>query len=214
MLAPTLRRDAGDRAFQNFEQGLLHAFARDVPRDARILGLAGDLVDFVDVDDAALGLGDVEVSGLEQPYQNVLDVLTDVARFGERGRVGDREGHVQDARQGLRQECLAHAGRPDQEDIALVELDVVVATGVGIDAFVVVIDGDGERLLGAILPDHILVQHVLYFGRRGDLRDRFGDFALFVLRQNLIAKRDALIADIDRRPGDELPDGILGFTAK
>jgi len=51
-----------------------------------------------------------------------------------------------------------------------------------------------------------LVQHVLDLGGRGDLRDRFGDFALFVLRQDLIAERDALIADVDRRPGDEFPD--------
>jgi len=104
--------------------------------------------------------------------------------------------------------------RADQQDVALVELDLVIAARVGIDALVVIVDGDGEGLLGTVLPDHVLVQHILDFGRRGDLRDGFGDFALFVLRQNLIAERDALIADIDRRPGDELPDGILGFTAK
>src|SRR5881396_3288396 len=84
----------------------------------------------------------------------------------------------------------------------------------GVDALVVIVNGNGERLLGTVLPDHVLVQHILDFRGRGDLRDGFGDFALFVLRQNLIAERDALIANVDRRPGNEFPDGILGFTAK
>jgi hypothetical protein len=46
------------------------------------------------------------------------------------------------------------------------------------------------------------------------LRDGFGDFALFVLGEDLIAECDALITNVDRRPGDELPDGILGFAAE
>jgi hypothetical protein len=45
-----------------------------------VLGLAADLVDLVDVDDAALGLGDVVVGGLEQLEQDVLDVLAHIAR--------------------------------------------------------------------------------------------------------------------------------------
>src|SRR2546425_1183306 len=206
VLAAALRRNAGDRAFQNLEQRLLHAFTRDVPGDARVLGLARDLVDFVDVDDAALCLGDVEVGRLQQPYQDVLDILADVAGFGEGGGVRNGERHVEDARQRLGQQRLADAGRADQEDVALVELDLVIAARVGVDAFVVIVDVDGEGLLGAVLPDHILVQHILDFGGRGDLRDGFGDFALFVLRQNLIAERDALVANVDRRPGDEFPD--------
>ena len=89
--------------------------------------LARDLVDLVDVDDAALALGDVEVAGLEQPDENVLDVFADVAGFGQRGRVGDRERNVEDARQRLREQRLADAGGADEQDVRLVELDVVVA---------------------------------------------------------------------------------------
>ena len=100
---------------------------RHVARDARVLRLARDLVDLVDVDDAALALGDVEVAGLEQPDEDVLDVLADVAGFGERRRVGDRERHVEDARQRLREQRLADARRADQQDVRLVELDVVLA---------------------------------------------------------------------------------------
>jgi len=52
---------------------------------------------------------------LEQPHENVLDVLAHVARFGQRGGVGDRERHVQDAREGLREQRLPHAGWADEE---------------------------------------------------------------------------------------------------
>src|SRR5204862_2209075 len=55
MLAPTLRRHRGDGAFHDLEQGLLHALARDVAGDRGVVGLAADLVDLVDVDDAARG---------------------------------------------------------------------------------------------------------------------------------------------------------------
>src|SRR6185503_15987929 len=214
MLAAALRRHACHRAFENLEQRLLHAFARHVARDAGVLRLACDLVDLVDVDDPALGFGDVEVRRLQQPHENVLDVLADVAGFGEGRGVRDREGHVEDARQGLRQQRLTHAGRADQEDVALVELNLVLAPRVGIDALVVIVDGNGEGLLGALLPDHILVQHVLDFLWRGDLRDGFRDFALFVLRQNLVTQRDALVANVHGRAGDELPDRILGLAAE
>src|SRR5881394_4080814 len=214
VLAAALGRHARHRAFEDLEQRLLDAFARHVARDARVLRLAGDLVDLVDVDDAALGFGHVEVRGLQQPNQDVLHVLADVARFGERGRVGDGEGHVQDARQRLRQERLAHAGGTDQEDVALVELDLRFASLVRVDALVVVVDRHGERLLRLLLADHVLVQHVFDLGGDGDLGDRLGDLALLVLRQDLVAEGDALIANVDRRAGNELPDRVLRLAAE
>ena len=126
VLAAALRRNRRDRALEDLEQRLLHAFAGHVARDARVLRLARDLVDLVDVDDAALALGDVEVAGLEQTDENVLDVFADVAGFGERRRVGDRERNVEDARERLREQRLADARRADEQDVRLVELDVVV----------------------------------------------------------------------------------------
>jgi hypothetical protein len=53
MLAAALRRHRGDRAFDQLQQRLLHAFARNVAGDGRVVRLARDLVDLVDVDDAA-----------------------------------------------------------------------------------------------------------------------------------------------------------------
>ncbi len=126
MLASALRRHRGDRALDELEQRLLHALARDVARDRRVVGLARDLVDLVDVDDARLRLLDVVVALLQQLLNDVLDVLADVAGLGQRGGIGDRERHVQQPRQGLGQQRLAAAGRADQQDVALGELDLVL----------------------------------------------------------------------------------------
>jgi len=66
MLAPALRRHGGDRALHDLQQRLLNALARHVAGDRGIVRLAADLVDFVDVDDAALGPLDVVVRRLQQ----------------------------------------------------------------------------------------------------------------------------------------------------
>ena len=86
MLASALRRHTRHRAFYDLEQGLLHALARYVAGDRRVVGFAGNLVDLVDVDNAALRALDVVVGGLEQLENDVLDVFTNVAGFGQRGR--------------------------------------------------------------------------------------------------------------------------------
>src|SRR3546814_8401407 len=65
MLAPALRRHAGHGALDQLEQRLLHALARHVAGDRRVFGLARDLVDLVDVDDALLRLVDVVVRSEE-----------------------------------------------------------------------------------------------------------------------------------------------------
>src|SRR5438093_6853049 len=110
MLAPALRRHRRDRPFDQLQERLLHAFAGDVPGDRGIVGLARDLVDLVDVDDAALRLVDVVIAVLEELLDDVLHVLADVARLGERGRVGDHERNVQQPRHRLREQRLARPG--------------------------------------------------------------------------------------------------------
>src|SRR5205807_2455967 len=110
MLAAALGRHRGGGALEDLQQRLLHALARDVTGNRRVLALAGDLVDLVDVDDAGLGLLDVVVGGLDELEEDVLDVLADVARLGQRRGVGDGEGHVEHAGERLGQEGLAAAG--------------------------------------------------------------------------------------------------------
>ena len=62
----------------------------DVAGDADVLGLAPDLVDLIDVDDAASSARlDVVVGGLEEAKDDVLDILAHVAGLGQGGGVGD-----------------------------------------------------------------------------------------------------------------------------
>ena len=97
MLAAALRRYIRDRALQELEQRLLHALARDVADDRRVVGFAGNLVDLVDIDNTALHALGIVVRRLQQLENNVLDVLADIASFGKRRRVGDGERNVENA---------------------------------------------------------------------------------------------------------------------
>src|ERR1043165_7266897 len=51
MFASTLWWNITCADFQNFQQGLLHSFAGDVPSDAHVVGFTADLVDLVNVND-------------------------------------------------------------------------------------------------------------------------------------------------------------------
>jgi hypothetical protein len=159
VLAATLRRNRRLRALEDLQQCLLHALARHVARDRRVLALASNLVDLVDVDDAGLCAFDVIVSGLNQLEQNVLDILADVPRLGQRGRIGDGERHVEHLGKRLREVGLAAAGGAKHQDVGLGQLDGLGARVthllLRLDALVMVVDGDGQRLLGGVLTDDV-----------------------------------------------------------
>src|SRR5204863_6553097 len=112
-------RDRGGLALEDLEQRLLYALAGHVARRRRGAALAGDLVDLVDADDAARGLLDVAAGGAEQRLDDALDILADVAGLGERGRIRDRERHIELLGEGLGEQRLTGAGRADQQDVAL-----------------------------------------------------------------------------------------------
>ena len=109
MLAPARGRHGGDRAFDDLQEGLLHAFARHVAGDGGVLGLAANLVDLVDVDDALLSLLDVTIGLLNEAQENVLHVLADVASLRQGRGVNDGERHVKQAGQAARQVGLTRA---------------------------------------------------------------------------------------------------------
>ena len=218
MLATALGRDRGRRAFEDLQQRLLDPFAGDVAGQRRVLRLARDLVDLVDVDDSGLGLLDVVVGGLDQLEQDVLDVLADVAGLGQRGRVGDREGHVENPGKGLGEQGLAATGRAEQHDVRLLELDLGVL-GLGhADPLVVVVDGDRKGLLGRGLADHVLVEHLVDLLRLRQVLEvdagRSAGCGDHLLVDDLVAEVDAFVADVDAGTGDQLLDLTLRFAAE
>ena len=77
-----------------------------------------------------------------------------------------------------------------------------------------VVNRHRQRLLRLLLTDHVLVEDVLDLLRRRYLGYSLRYLSLLVLRQNLIAERNALVADVDRRAGNELPDRVLGLSAE
>ncbi len=167
MLASALRRNVGNGAFEDLQQRLLHAFAGDVAGDGRVLVLAADLVDFVDIDDAGLRAGDIAVGGLQQLEDDVFDILADVTGFGERGGVNDGEGNVEHLGQGLRQQSFAGAGGTNQQDVRFRQLDIAAALAVHVDALVVVVNRNCQLLLGLLLSDDVLVEKRLDLIRLG-----------------------------------------------
>src|SRR5262249_37962563 len=202
LLRPVARavgRDGRGLALEDLEERLLHALARDVARRRRHAALARDLVDLVDADDAARGALDVAAGVAVERLDHRLHVLADVAGLGQRGRVGDGEGDVELAGERLREERLAAAGRSEEHDVALLDLDLG-GLAAHPDALVVVVDGDGERLLRARLSDDVAIELGDDFLRCGVLRTLGGLF----LGEDVVAQPDALVADEDPRPGDEL----------
>ena len=83
MLAPALRRHGSNRPFHDLQKRLLDALARHVAGDRGIVGFARNLVDLVDIHNAALSALDVIVGRLQQLQDDVLDVLADVAGLGQ-----------------------------------------------------------------------------------------------------------------------------------
>src|SRR5207248_2628303 len=74
VLAAALRRHRRDRSLEDLQERLLDALTRHVARDRRVVRLARDLVDLVDVDDPGLGLLVVEVE-LGRGRQLLVDDL-------------------------------------------------------------------------------------------------------------------------------------------
>ncbi len=67
MLARAFQRHGGDGSFQDLQQRLLNALTGHVTGDGGVLtGFAGDLIDFVNVDDAVLGSAYVAIRSLEE----------------------------------------------------------------------------------------------------------------------------------------------------
>ena len=161
-----------------------------------------------------LGLLDVVVGGLDQLEQDVLDVLTDVAGLGQGGGVGDGEGHVEHAGQGLGQQRLAAAGGADQHDVGLGQLDLGVVAAAELHALVVVVDRHRQDLLGLVLADDVVVEEVVDLAGLGQLVEAQVAGLGQLLLDDLVAQVDALVADVHAGAGDELLHLLLRLAAE
>ena len=178
------------------------------------------LVNFIDVEDALDGAVDVVARRLVQIEDDVFNVLTDIASLGQRGRVGDDEGDIQETRQRSSNQRFSGSRGTDKQDVGLLDFDFVVlslsfALLIRFKAFVVVVYGNGQLPLSQVLADDILVQKGLDFGGRWHLlvAPRYG-LRLCIFTDDIKAKLDAFGTDIHIRAGDNLIHFSLGLVTE
>src|SRR5262249_55953916 len=113
--------------------------------------------------------------------------------------VADGERHVEDAGERAGQEGLAAAGGADEQDVALLDLDFAGPLVAQCQALVVVVDGDRQNLLGAVLANDVLVHLLLDVAGRGDVGERglATATAAFFLFDDRLAQFDTFAADVD-----------------
>src|ERR1700732_5413448 len=75
-------------------------------------------------------------------------------------------------------------------------------------------DRDREYLLGVVLADDIVVEDLADLLRGRNLVARFRQQGLVLLADDVQAKLDALVANVDGRPGNELAHLVLALAAK
>ena len=164
MLAATLRWNRSNRTFDQFQQRLLHTFPGDITGNRRVVRLAGNFVDFINIDNTGLRLLDIVVTFLQQLLDNIFDILTHITGFGQGGRIGNRERYIQQPRQGFSQQGFTATGRTNQQNVTLGQFDIIFFLP-GFQTLVMVIDRHRKHLFGTLLADHIFVEDILDFVR-------------------------------------------------
>jgi len=196
---------------------LLHAFARDVAGDGGVVGLARNFIDLIDIDNAALRPLNFVIAILKQFLNDVFNVFAHVTRLGEGGGIGNHEGHIQQPRQSLCEQCLAGTRGADQQYVALRQLNAVLVGAHVLEPLVVVVDRHGQHALGGLLTDHILVKASFYFTWERQLR--LGSFGIGFgagnfIANDVVAQFYAFITDENRRTCNEFFDLVLTLAAK
>src|SRR5690606_28613653 len=82
------------------------------------------------------------------------------------------------------------------------------------DPLVVVVDGDREDLLGVLLADDVVVEKALDLLRRREGHLRAALLPLVLLGDDVVAEPNALVADVDGRSCDQLPNLPLRLAAE
>ena len=218
MLASALRRYISNSAFQDLQETLLHAFTGYVPGDGTVFTFPCDLIDLIDVDNTFFCALDVIVTCLKESHKHVFNVFTDVTCFSQGRCVRDRERNAEDLSQGLDQVSLTGTGRSDQQNIALLKLNIRIIAAP--DPLVVVVNSHGELSLGPVLTNHILIQEIDDLAgpfQSASLKHVSHVFLLFSLPEageNIIGRLDAVLTDDGAAASDEAFTGRFRFSAK
>ena len=162
MFTTTLRRNGGNRTFDQFQQRLLYAFAGNVTGNGRVVRLTRNLVDFIDIDDPTLCFLHVVIALLQQFLNNIFNIFTHITGFGQRGGVGHSERNVQQARQRFSQQRFTGTRRANQQDVTFAQLNPIAGVAVA-QTFVMVVYRDRQHFLRLLLTDNVIVQVVANF---------------------------------------------------
>ena len=117
MLASALRGHRSHRSFDDLQKSLLDAFTGNVTRDGSVLSLTSDLVDLIDVDDAALCLLNISAGFLNQAKQNIFNIFTDITGFSQSCRINNCERHIKQTCQATSQMSLTCTRGAEKQDI-------------------------------------------------------------------------------------------------
>ena len=79
VLAPALRRYGCHRAFNQFQQSLLHALAGHIAGNRGIVALTGNLVDFININNPLLRLFHIEIAVTQELGNNLFHVFAHIA---------------------------------------------------------------------------------------------------------------------------------------
>ena len=88
------------------------------------------------------------------------------------------------------------------------------SVGAGLHPLVVVVDRDREDLLRLVLTDDVVVQEVEDLARLGQVLETDLRGLGELLFDDVVAQLDALVADVDAGPGDQLLDLLLRLAAE
>lgn len=169
--------------FEKFEQFALNAEAADIfggtgAREDSVVLSAGDLVEFVEADDADLSERDGVFGGIDQAGKDRIDVLADVSRFRVVGDIDESGGEFKDvAEKQFDQVCFAASCGSDQEVVGLggelldgdsVEMD-------GTDTLDVSVSHEGHSAAGVVLSDIAELSEFIEYLARGEAREILDD---------------------------------------
>ena len=117
---------------------------------------------------------------------------------------------------------FARTRRADEQDIGFFQLDAIARRAVFDNrlALVVVVNRDREQAFGALLTDDVLAQNIENLARFGQTaQDADGhivldDFGMAFFGENVVAKFNAFVADINARARDQVVDLFAALATK